>query len=429
MSYCKFIKILVGLVLILSLSILLNLPKAQAADSGDVVINELMWMGSSVSSSDEWIELRNMTDEEIDLSGWIIENASSSHGALTIPSEGQYIIPVGGYYLISRYSMADNIGETRKTQLNVIVDWRVQDMANISLSNDYSSNGALVLKDKDGNFIDQTPAPTDSNWPAGEYKKVDNIYFYSSMERNFDPGDGDLESSWHTARESVNWDPEATEKGTPREENSLPNQPPVACAGNDQRITLGQTVNFDSSGSYDSDGQIVSYYWDFGDGEDSDEINPPHLYNEVGQFTVTLEVIDDEGATSSDQAVIIVDWPSYSSDILINELLPNPSGEESTDEYIELYNRGSVPVDLASWKIVDASGSYYIISNKHFATTIIPAGGYFVLYRSITGIALNNSGGETVYLYAPDNNLRDSVSYSESAGEDKSYSRTDTRGC
>ncbi|MCD6334669.1 MAG: lamin tail domain-containing protein, partial [Candidatus Latescibacteria bacterium] len=41
-----------------------------AAASGDVVINELMWMGSTASSADEWIELRNTTDSEILLSGW-----------------------------------------------------------------------------------------------------------------------------------------------------------------------------------------------------------------------------------------------------------------------------------------------------------------------------------------------------------------------
>jgi len=416
------LKIFIYLVLVIFFSILLNSSKTYAANPKDVVINELMWMGSSASSRDEWIELRNMTDQEIDLSGWVIENASSNHGTLTIPSKGQHIIPARGYYLISRYSIADNIGGTKKTQLNVIVDWRVQDMADISLSNDYKSNGALSLRDKDGTLIDQTPLPTDSKWPAGEYNKTNNIYY--SMERNLDPGDGTLVSSWHTARESVNWDLEATEKGTPKAENSLPNQPPVAVAGNDQRIILGQVVNFSSTRSYDPDGKIVSYYWDFGDGDESEEANPPHQYNKVGQFTVTLEVTDNEGETSSDEVIITVDWPIYSSNILINELLPNPAGEESTDEYIELYNKGDTPVDLAGWKVADASGSYYVISPQHFATTIIPAGGYFVLYRDITGIALNNTGGETLYLYSPDGQEKDKVSYSQSAEEGYSYNRT-----
>jgi len=38
--------------------------------AGDIVINEIMWMGTTFNSNDEWIELRNMTDLEIDLGKW-----------------------------------------------------------------------------------------------------------------------------------------------------------------------------------------------------------------------------------------------------------------------------------------------------------------------------------------------------------------------
>jgi hypothetical protein len=41
-----------------------------AAQSLDVVINEIVWMGTDVSANDEWIELYNNTDLEIDLGGW-----------------------------------------------------------------------------------------------------------------------------------------------------------------------------------------------------------------------------------------------------------------------------------------------------------------------------------------------------------------------
>ncbi|MBP8590984.1 lamin tail domain-containing protein [Candidatus Shapirobacteria bacterium] len=43
-----------------------------AINFGDVVINEVMWMGTAASFSDEWIELFNLTDKEISLSGWIL---------------------------------------------------------------------------------------------------------------------------------------------------------------------------------------------------------------------------------------------------------------------------------------------------------------------------------------------------------------------
>ena len=42
---------------------------AWGANPGDVVINEVMWAGAD----NEWIELYNNTDEEINLEGWSIE--------------------------------------------------------------------------------------------------------------------------------------------------------------------------------------------------------------------------------------------------------------------------------------------------------------------------------------------------------------------
>ena len=46
-------------------------------------------------------------------------------------------------------------------------------------------------------------------------------------------------------------------------------------------------------------GTIVSWFWDFGDGETSTEQNPSHRYRKIGDYSVTLTVIDDGGASSS----------------------------------------------------------------------------------------------------------------------------------
>jgi len=63
------------------------------------------------------------------------------------------------------------------------------------------------------------------------------------------------------------------------------------------------TVNFYSYVS-DSDGNINSYYWDFGDGETSDEINPLHIFDSPGTYTVTLNVVDNDGDSSKDSITI-----------------------------------------------------------------------------------------------------------------------------
>ena len=59
------------------------------------------------------------------------------------------------------------------------------------------------------------------------------------------------------------------------------------------------TVNCDASISKDSDGEIVSYIWDFGDGAQGKGAEVSHIYNEIGTFTVKLTVTDDDGMSDS----------------------------------------------------------------------------------------------------------------------------------
>jgi hypothetical protein len=47
--------------------------------------------------------------------------------------------------------------------------------------------------------------------------------------------------------------------------------------------------------SFDSDGRIVAWRWDFGDGTSSTEASPDHAYPRPGDYTVTLTVTDDAG--------------------------------------------------------------------------------------------------------------------------------------
>lgn len=78
------------------------------------------------------------------------------------------------------------------------------------------------------------------------------------------------------------------------------NYPPVANAGEQQLVTASE-VQFDSSQSYDEDGHIISYQWDFGDGTTGSGVEPTHVYGNPGLYTVGLTIRDDSG-TSSDQA-------------------------------------------------------------------------------------------------------------------------------
>ena len=65
-------------------------------------------------------------------------------------------------------------------------------------------------------------------------------------------------------------------------------------------------VDFDASGSSDPDGSIVSYDWDFGDGTTGSGETTSHRYTAEGSFTVTLTVVDDQGATATATDDIVV---------------------------------------------------------------------------------------------------------------------------
>jgi PKD repeat protein len=76
-----------------------------------------------------------------------------------------------------------------------------------------------------------------------------------------------------------------------------PNVPPVANPGGPYTGIAGTPLMLDGSMSFDSDGQIVAYLWDFGDGASDTLDKPSHTYAAPGIYTVTLTVTDDDGAT------------------------------------------------------------------------------------------------------------------------------------
>ena len=109
---------------------------------------------------------------------------------------------------------------------------------------------------------------------------------------------------------------------------------PVAIPGGPYSGEIDSDIKLNGSGSYDPDGIISEYLWDFGDGNTSDASKPVHEYSEKGTYTVTLTVKDAMGKSSAtvSTTVAVID-PA--------ELPPDSSSQESPDEgaeYIELEN-------------------------------------------------------------------------------------------
>ena len=260
------------------------------ADEGDVVINEIMWMGSEGNTADEWIELKNTTGEDIDLTGWEIERAGTGGSPILMIPSGT--ITAGGYFLIANYdSGASAISDA------IAVDWATTGM---KLDN---GGEVLTLKDEYSNLIDTTPSGA---WAKGVNEVGENPK-KKSMERNDDPGTGASADDWHTCEDdgcksTIFWDVEADNYGTPKAANLSENDP----TSPDGLRGAGPTLNNEGSeepadedegdegdavdGGIDGDGE------DSGDENDGSESDGKEEEGEDGM----LENDEDEGGGSDE---------------------------------------------------------------------------------------------------------------------------------
>ncbi|UCD39799.1 MAG: PKD domain-containing protein, partial [Candidatus Bathyarchaeota archaeon] len=107
---------------------------------------------------------------------------------------------------------------------------------------------------------------------------------------------------------------------------------------------VGQTVTFNASESYDHDGTITSYAWDFGDGTTlagTDSV-VTHVYTDDGTYNVTLAITDEDGLTDSTWKTIAI---SPIHDVAVASATSSPmevaTGENVTIT-VDVTNEGTV---------------------------------------------------------------------------------------
>ena len=127
------------------------------------------------------------------------------------------------------------------------------------------------------------------------------------------------------------------------------NQAPVASFTSN---CTNLTCNFNANASSDSDGSIVAFDWSFGDAKTSTGPAVTNNYATAGDYTVTLTVTDNQGATDvvsqtvTVTAPVVVPW--------INEFHYDNSGSDR-NEFVEI--AGTAGTDLSGWKVEAVNGS------------------------------------------------------------------------
>ncbi len=345
-------------------------------------LNELLPDPVGDDASGEWIELYNNSDQAILLTGVTIQDSSTSHFTLSNDS-----IEAHQYLLINRAQ------------------------SGIALNN---SDDAVTLRD-----------------PAGN--QIDTISYSGSNE------------GWSWAMIDGGW--RWSRLPTPGAVNQIPinHRPEIGYTISTTTAEPKKSILFDASTSRDQDGDELSYFWDFGDGNTSNRRSISHKYDDEGEYLVLLRIRDSQSASVEQTIKIVVSKLStdttsnessqkkvftsvatssapISDAIMISEFLPNPAGSDK-EEWIELYNSGSEVVSLAGWKLDDSDGG-----SKPFTFpdgTEIKAAEYQIWSKAATKLSLNNSD-DSVRLLAPDGQVITDVDYKETKeGQSYEYSFDD----
>ncbi len=188
---------------------------------------------------------------------------------------------------------------------------------NVSLSltlDNYPAETSWTLTDSQGTVIDQgsgyssSGATITKNWTLSSGQYTFNIYdsYGDGICCSYGSGSYSITDGCSTVLKSGGnfGSGESITFCVP--ESSGTNTPPVAQANGPYSADEGTAISFSSSGSTDSDGSIVGYSWEFGDGTTSTLENPSHTYNSAGTYTATLTVTDNGGATDSDIAEVTI---------------------------------------------------------------------------------------------------------------------------
>ncbi len=343
--------------------------------SAHPVISEVMWMGTDLSTADEWIEITNPDSEDIELSGWTITSVNSSAKEIVSLrfATGSLIHP-GEYLVIASRSAANSRLLAEPFAVS----------AALSLPN---TKLLLRLRDVQNSVIDEVDdgigAPFAGDNPSGTGAKA-------SMERIDALSAGNLKENWRTASVSSGFDIGSNLLGTPGSNPTQPSSPSSPPCSDPLEIAIAvqsgplfaigkATINFQAVATV---GSLtgVNCTWSYGDGFTSTSCNPPvHSFTVAGTYTVRLEAKNQCGITLIQEQIVQVQpdpaspvnssiQPTWydGSKLILTGALPNPVGTDTGKEWVEIKNLEDRAVELRGWKLAVGETSIQSYLLKHF---------------------------------------------------------------
>lgn len=411
--------------------------------SARVVVSEVMWMGSDLSTADEWVELALAPGSSGSLissgiGGWrlsAVDSAGQEKTLFTFPEGAS--VDSGQYLLLSNYAAA---------QSRLLHE---PDFTTTALS---LPNTKLLLRlyDASGSLVDTVDDGVGVPF-AGE--NASGTGARRSMERIVLSASGSAKESWRSAETFLGWDEGALLFGTPGFPNgSGPHADLFAPSEATDLVAFTWsgtlTVRWVRSTALDLAVQRWSAEPDIFSGglllpASSTGFTIPVLLS--GAMVLRLMSIDRAGNASSGVAIAVLPFvpdppeeepPGNSGTfvhpgVYITEVLGNPAGKDD-DEWIELGNLGTGAVSIAGWVLNEGNspGSFVIPRERTLSGAwppkiasgfLLEPGEHVSFRKSVSGLPLGNEG-ETVSL-SSGASIIDSWPYPEAA-EQVSYGRS-----
>jgi hypothetical protein len=159
------------------------------------------------------------------------------------------------------------------------------------------------------------------------------------------------------AVEAGSINPDETNRSVRSVPNSLPI--PVINVSTDELLTL-ETLIINASGSYDTDGFVVGYFFQYEDGTESDWVTTPvveHIYKKERFYNIRLKVMDDRGEESSYWAKITVNIQDRLPFIVVEEEITVDPNTEVLLEGYRCWDEDGHIINY-SWEFEDNTTQY-----------------------------------------------------------------------